>query len=100
MNPRGAVNISELIPPSGGSPPVAVQFMSLLGMVGLGSPVARAIFGFLVGSGLTYIFQPQAAFDEMGARPLYFLTDQKDRGTYFPWYLPGVMLGFIFSVLI
>lgn len=79
--------------------PTAVKLFEGLGAIGLGSPVTRLFVGFLLGSGVSYLFKSTAMFDELGARPLVFFTDDKQRGTYLPWYAPGLILGFIFAFL-
>ncbi len=73
------------------------QLTETLATFGLGSPVTRVVMGFLVGSGLTYLFQPRWAFDAAGARP-FSLTDDDPRSTKFPWYGPGILFALLFGV--
>lgn len=82
------------------APPSAYeQTVNTLAALGLGSPIARVIAGFILGSGLTWLFQPAWAFDSNGPRPVKLDKDDP-RGTYMPWYGPGIILALLFGVFL
>jgi len=65
---------------------------------GLGQPWVRVIVGFAVGTGLSFLFQPNFAFDDQGMRPFSLLSSNDPRATFMPWYGPGVIFALLFGV--
>jgi len=91
------MNIAE-IDDIGKTPPM-VSFLNGLGAIGLGSPMARIIVGFLAIGGLTYLLQPRFAFDETGfPRPFKLTAPDDPDATLFPWWGPAALTALMFGV--
>lgn len=73
----------------------------VFGMLGLVSPVSRALFGLAAGSLVVFVLKPQSAWKADGTpKQLIWLlpADKRKEGTYFPWYfwalVPAILFGF------
>lgn len=80
--------------------PFALKIFNFLGEIGLGSPTARVMVGFIIGSGLSWLFHSSAMFDENGQRPFALISSDSTRATYIPWFFPGIVLAILFGIFI
>lgn len=68
--------------------------------LGLDTPFARFVAGFMVSEGLVMAAKPPFAFDEQGEPRGWSLLNGGDNGTMIPWWLPGLVVGSALATLI
>lgn len=76
---------------------------SLFAALGLGTPLARGMFGVGLGALVVFLVKPAHAFNPDGsAKPFSLLlpASDKNKGTKFPWYFYPLLFGAIFGLFI
>jgi len=80
---------------------------SVFAAVGLGQPpygdVLRMLTGFIGTTLILYIMKPSFAFSHDVARPWILAPGSREAGiapTFIPWWLPGMVVGFVFGCMI
>lgn len=73
-------------------------------LLGLTSPVSRALFGIGVGTLFVFLVKPSGAFDSEGkAKPFSLLSPPDAKAgstTRFPWYFYPLVLGVLFGLFV
>lgn len=71
-----------------------------LSYMGLDNPALRGFVAFAMTNALVFYGKPDFAFDSDGHARDWEFTSPGLRSTWFPWWIPGVSAGVIFSLFI
>lgn len=82
--------------------PKANPAQQLLVTLGLGSPLARGVFGTLLGYGALWLIKPEFAFDPDSKQPKQWsqVAEPDAPQTALPWWIAGLFPGVFLGVFI
>lgn len=73
-------------------------------LLGLTTPVSRALFGIGIGVGFAFLFKPSVSYNQDGTpKKLSWFAPAdapKDSLTKFPWYFFPLVLGLLFGLFV
>lgn len=76
-------------------------------LLGLTSPVSRALFGIGIGVGFAFLVKPSGAYNADGKpKKLSWFASSEDKSknpkeyTWFPWYFYPLVLGLLFGLFV
>ena len=70
-------------------------------MTGTAAPARRLMFGFGIGSALTYMAKPTSMYDQQGnPRPWSLLDPEAENASPVQWWMPGAAAGVFLGLFV